>query len=122
MFLARIAVLEGEKIEKELQDKINAREVIDSKVAELKNKLGLDEPSDIEKIDELSAKVDMLTGKIEALVKNRQAKKSPVKRATVKKTVTKAKTAVKKATTKAPATKAVKKAQPRPQETVKTVK
>jgi len=106
-------VSEGEKLEKELQEKIDARGVVDERVKELKAKLGLDEVSETDKIEELTAKVDNLTVKITKLVKSREAKKAPVKRVTAKKTTTRAKTAVKKTAGKAPGTSAAKKAAPK---------
>ena len=112
-------ITEGEKIEKELQEKINAKEIIDEKITELKNKLGLTELSEIERIEQLTAKVDNLTAAVSKLVEARQAKKAPKvatrAKATVKKTVAKApkvvakaKAVIKKPVAKAPvASKAV---------------
>jgi len=82
-------VTEGEKLEKELQEKLNAKEVIDSKVLELKDKLGLNEPSDIERIEALSNKVDNLTTKIAKLVESKEVKKAPKAKPAVKKTTAK---------------------------------
>ncbi|MCP4273870.1 MAG: hypothetical protein GY781_18260 [Gammaproteobacteria bacterium] len=104
-------VVEGEKIEKDLQEKLKAKVEIDSKIDELKSKLGLNVLSEAEKIDAVANKVDMLTAKIETLVKSRKVKVKPavVNKTAVKKPVASKpavkKPAVKKAVAKKPAVK-----------------
>lgn len=102
-------ISEGEKLEKELQGKLKAKELLDNKIIALKNKLGLNELSDVERVEELTAKVDVLTATVTKLVESKPVKKPAVKatrkvaakaKATVKKTIAKAS----KATDKAAAT------------------
>jgi len=88
-------VSEGEKLEKEIQEKIQAKGAIDSKVIELKAKLGLGEVSDIEKIELLTVKVELLTAKVAKLVESREVKKLPKAKTAVKRTTVKAKPAAK---------------------------
>jgi hypothetical protein len=52
-------VSEGEKLEAELRDKLNAKEVLDTKIHALKDKLGLNEASD-SKVDDLISAVSKL--------------------------------------------------------------
>ena len=74
-------ITEGEKIEKELQEQIKSKMTIDARVEELKDKLGLNDPSEAERIELLSLKVDQLTASVAELVKAREAKKAPAKKA-----------------------------------------
>ena len=98
-------VLEGEKIEKDLQEKIKSNIEIEAKVEELKIKLGLSNLSEVDKIEAVSDKVDKLTVKVEKLVKSRKAKVKPmVKKAVAKKPVVK-KAVVKKTVAKQPVAK-----------------
>ncbi len=94
-------VLEGEKIEKELQEKLKAKIEIDGKIDELKSKLGLNVLSEAEKIEAVANKVDRLTAKVETLVKSRKVKLKP---AVMKKTAVK-KPAARKPAVKKPAVK-----------------
>ena len=66
-------VTEGEKIEKDLKEQFESKVQIDAKVAELKEKLGLTEMTEADRIDALSIKVDQLTASVAALVKKREA-------------------------------------------------
>jgi len=100
-------VLEGEKIEKELQEKIKSNIEIEAKVEELKIKLGLSDLSETDKIEAVSDKVDKLTVKVEKLVKSRKANVKPmVKKAVAKKPVVK-KPVAKKPVAKKPVVKKV---------------
>lgn len=92
-------ISEGEKIEKELQEKLNAKEVLDEKIMELKDKLGLNELSEVERVEQLTAKVDHLTAAVSKLVARKQVKKAP----RAKKVAAKAKAPVKAAPAKAKA-------------------
>ena len=86
-------IVEGEKIEKQMKEQVQSKIMIEERVNELKEKLGLNEKSEAERIDELSLKVDQLTASVAELVKKREAEKAPkttAKRAPAKKT-TKAK-------------------------------
>ena len=89
-------ITEGEKIEKDLKEQFNAKVQIDARVEELKDKLGLNEKSEADRIEELSLKVDNLTATVTELVKKREAAakaptKAAVKKAPAKKTTAKAK-------------------------------
>jgi len=88
-------IVEGEKIEKNLQEQLKSKVKIDARVVELKEKLGLNEMSDADRLDALSLKVDNLTATVANLVKAKQAaaapKKAPAaKKAPAKKTTAKA--------------------------------
>ncbi|MCY7296830.1 phasin-related domain-containing protein [Alteromonas sp. a30] len=54
-------VTKGEQLEGEAKGKIKEKTNIESRVAEVRSKLGLDKQSNDEKIAELSAKIDALT-------------------------------------------------------------
>jgi len=77
-------VSEGEKLEADLQDKLKARFVLDSKINALKDKLGLNEASDATRLAELDSKVDDLISAVTKL-----AEKPVVKKTTKKKVVSK---------------------------------
>lgn len=90
-------IVEGEKIEKNLQEQIKSKVQIEARVNELKDKLGLNEMSEADRIDELSMKVDNLTAKVTKLVKAKEVAAAPKKAPAVKKAPAKKAT---KATTK----------------------
>lgn len=69
-------ISEGEKIEAELQEKLKAREVLDLKINQLKEKLGLNQSSEAEKLQQLTDKVDSLTQAVAQLVEKRLAVKA----------------------------------------------
>lgn len=68
-------ISEGEKVEAELQEKLQAKALLDSKITALKAKLGLTETNEAEQLDLLSAKVDTLTIAVSQLVEKRLAEK-----------------------------------------------
>jgi ribosome assembly protein YihI (activator of Der GTPase) len=81
----------GEKVEADVQEKVNKNLMLDQRVAALKQKLGLSENSTDEKVDELTAKVDALFLAVNELiaqevVDTKSEKKAPAK--TAKKTTT----------------------------------
>lgn len=69
-------ISEGEKIELELREKLKARELLEAKSDELKEKLGLNDPSEEARLNELTAKVDALTVAVAKLVESRRADKA----------------------------------------------
>ena len=85
-------IVEGEKIEKQLQEEIKSKVMIEARVNELKEKLGLNKMSEEDRLDALSLKVDKLTASVAELVKAKEAaakvptkaavKKAPAKKAT----------------------------------------
>ncbi|TQV76597.1 phasin family protein [Aliikangiella marina] len=78
-------ITEGEKIEQDIQEKLKAKEILDEKIVALKDKLGLNEPDEAEKLQEIDAKVDKLTTAVNALVEARLAEQAPAKKAPAKK-------------------------------------
>ena len=69
-------VVKGEKLETEAKgkfteakEKISEKADIDNRVVVLRNKLGLDQSDADQKIEELSAKIDMLTAAVAKLAK-----------------------------------------------------
>lgn len=78
-------VSEGEKLEADLQDKLKARFVLDSKINALKDKLGLNEASDATRLAELDSKVDYLISAVTKLAEKPVAKKSTRKKVAGKK-------------------------------------
>jgi len=72
-------VSEGEKLEADLQDKLKARFVLDSKINALKDKLGLNESSDATRLAELDSKVDDLISAVAKLAEQPTAKKAAKK-------------------------------------------
>lgn len=98
-------ISEGEKVEKELQEKLQARDIIDSRVTELKNKLGLNEASDVERIEQLNAKVDNLIAKVAQLAETQEVKALTKEKAPVKKAAAKPKATTKKVVAAKPETK-----------------
>jgi polyhydroxyalkanoate synthesis regulator phasin len=54
-------VIKGSEIETEAKDKFQVKEKVETRVAEVRKKLGLDNKTADEKVDELSAKIDTLT-------------------------------------------------------------
>ena len=88
----------GETIQSELQGKLAANDLFDEKITALKSKLGLGEPTEEERIAELSAKVDALVIAITELME--KATLTEKKSSTTK--VVKAKPAVE-SLTKSPA-------------------
>ncbi|MCF6193818.1 MAG: hypothetical protein L3J46_05750 [Kangiellaceae bacterium] len=78
-------VSEGEKLEVDLQDKLKARFVLDSKINALKDKLGLNEASDATRLAELDSKVDDLISAVTKLTEKPVAKKTTRKKVASKK-------------------------------------
>jgi hypothetical protein len=73
----------GEKVEADVQQKVNANLMLDQRVAALKQKLGLNESSTDEKVDELTAKVDALFVAVNDLIASeKSAEKTSAKTAT----------------------------------------
>ncbi|MBT8448429.1 MAG: hypothetical protein KJO69_02005 [Gammaproteobacteria bacterium] len=93
-------IVEGEKIEKSLQEQLKSKVMIEARVVELKDKLGLNELSEADRLDALSLKVDNLTASVANLVKAKQATAAPKKAPAAKKAPAK-KTVAKKTTAKA---------------------
>ncbi len=110
-------VSEGEKLQQELQSKLKAKEILDNKIIALKNKLGLNELSDVERVEQLTAKVDILTATVTKLVESKPVSKPAVK--ATSKVVAKAKSTVKK--TMAKATKVTDKAAATAKDTIKKI-
>ena len=69
-------ISEGEKIEVELQQKMKAKEILETKIVALKSKLGLNEESEAERLVQLTTKVDALTDAVTKLVETRLAEKA----------------------------------------------
>jgi hypothetical protein len=84
----------GEKVEADVQDKVNKNLMLDQRVAALKQKLGLNENSTDEKVDELTAKVDALFVAVNGLIAQESLDAKPEKTAAkpTKKTAPKATT------------------------------
>jgi len=83
-------ITEGEKIEVELKEKMKAKELLDTKIVALKDKLGLNEASEAERLGELTSKVDALTDAVTKLTEVRLTEKATkVTKAAAKKTATK---------------------------------
>jgi hypothetical protein len=84
-------ISEGEKIEVELKEKMKAKEILDSKIIALKDKLGLNEASESERLAELTSKVDILADAVTKLVETKLAEKATkVTKPAAKKSATKA--------------------------------
>ena len=82
-------VSEGEKLEAELRDKLQAKMVLDNKINALKDKLGLNDASDSERLAALDSKVEDLINAVTKLAEE-PAKKAPKKvKATAKKAAAK---------------------------------
>jgi polyhydroxyalkanoate synthesis regulator phasin len=60
-------VVKGSKIETEAKDKFKVKDKVETRVAEVRKKLGLDNTSDDQKVEELSAKIDALTDAVAKL-------------------------------------------------------
>mmetsp|Transcript_15466 Transcript_15466/g.23031 ORF Transcript_15466/g.23031 Transcript_15466/m.23031 type:complete len:118 (-) Transcript_15466:96-449(-) len=60
-------VVKGAKIETEAKDKFQVKDKVEARVAEVRQKLGLNNQSDDEKVAELSAKIDALTDAVAKL-------------------------------------------------------
>ena len=60
-------VVKGKTIETEAKTKIKATTNVEERVAEVRQKLGLDSQSSDEKVEELSAKIDALTDAVAKL-------------------------------------------------------
>jgi polyhydroxyalkanoate synthesis regulator phasin len=60
-------VVKGSKIETEAKDKFQVKDKVETRVAEVRKKLGLDKVSADEKVEELSAKIDALTDAVAKL-------------------------------------------------------
>ena len=88
-------IVEGEKIEKDIQEKLKAKEILDEKVNALKAKLGINDTTEAEKLEEINTKVDDLTAAVKKLVEARLAQEATTKPAPAKKTSVK-KTSAKK--------------------------
>lgn len=54
-------VVKGSKLETEAKDKFQVKASVESRVSEVRKKLGLDKVSSDQKVEELSAKIDALT-------------------------------------------------------------
>jgi len=54
-------VVKGSKLETETKDKFHVKANVESRVSEVRKKLGLDKVSSDQKVEELSAKIDALT-------------------------------------------------------------
>ena len=93
-------ITEGEKIEKELQAQIKAKLTVEARINELKDKLGLNELTEAERVEQLSMKVDNLTAMVNELVKKREAKAT---KPAPKKAAAKPKAVAKKPAAKKPA-------------------
>jgi len=74
-------ISEGEKLETELQEKLNAKSVLDGKISALKDKLGLNQVSDSERLADLDTKVDDLIAAVESYAKKLKPKKVVKKKA-----------------------------------------
>ena len=84
-------ISEGEKIEVELKEKMKAKEILDSKIVALKDKLGLNEVSEAERLAELTSKIDVLADAVTKLVETKLAEKATkMTKPTAKKAPTKA--------------------------------
>ncbi len=70
-------VSEGEKIEAEIKSRLKAKEVIDSKVSALKDKLGLNEASEADRLASLAKKVEDLASIVSSLAEKKSAKAAP---------------------------------------------
>ena len=70
-------VSEGEKIEAEIKIRLKAKEMIESKVSALKDKLGLNETSEAERLAELANKVEDLTSIVATLAEKKLVKEVP---------------------------------------------
>ncbi|GGD55805.1 phasin family protein [Lacimicrobium alkaliphilum] len=60
-------VVKGTKLETEAKGKIKAKTNVEARVAEVRQKLGLDKPEMEQKVDELSARIDALTAAVATL-------------------------------------------------------
>ena len=60
-------VVKGSKIEGEAKDKFQVKDKVETRVAEVRKKLGLDNVSADQKVTELSAKIDALTDAVAKL-------------------------------------------------------
>jgi polyhydroxyalkanoate synthesis regulator phasin len=60
-------VVKGSKIETEAKDKFQVKDKVESRVAEVRKKLGLDSVSADDKVEALSAKIDALTDAVAKL-------------------------------------------------------
>jgi len=69
-------ITEGEKLEVELQEKMQAKALIETKIVALKDKLGLNEESEAERLAQLTTKVEVLTDAVSKLVEVKLAEKA----------------------------------------------
>lgn len=60
-------VVKGSKLETEAKDKLQVKTNVEARVADVRKKLGLDNASTDEKVEELSAKIDALTAAVAKL-------------------------------------------------------
>ncbi|MEP1445491.1 MAG: phasin family protein [Paraglaciecola sp.] len=60
-------VVKGSEIETEAKDKFQVKDKVETRVAEVRKKLGLDTVSADQKVEELSAKIDALTDAVAKL-------------------------------------------------------
>lgn len=60
-------VAKGEKLEGEAKEKFNVKANVEERVAEVREKLGLNNTSNDEKVEELTAKIDALTDAVAKL-------------------------------------------------------
>jgi hypothetical protein len=108
--MANEVMSKGQELEGELKGKFPKGFVQDDKVAELREKLGLNKESKQAKISKLAAKVEALTdivATISVKVEEEKLEGTPVKKAEVKEVVTAQKNETKRTTTRKPRRKAV---------------
>ena len=79
-------VSEGEKIEAEIKNRLKAKEVIDSKVSALKDKLGLNDVSETERLAELAKKIEDLAAIISTLAEKKASAAKTTKKKITKST------------------------------------
>ena len=60
-------VVKGSKLETEAKDKFQVKANVETRVAEVRQKLGLDKASSDDRVEELSAKIDALTDAVAKL-------------------------------------------------------
>ena len=60
-------VIKGSKLETDAKDKFQVKDKVESRVADVRKKLGLDKVSADQKIEELSAKIEALTDAVAKL-------------------------------------------------------
>ena len=68
-------VVKGSKLETEAKDKFQVKASVETRVAEVRKKLGLDKVSSDQKVEELSAKIDALTDAVAKIAAQKSAAK-----------------------------------------------